>query len=250
MRVDILSLFPEMFPPVLGHSIVGRARKKGILQVCCHQLRDFSPDFRGRVDDTVFGGGKGMLLAAEPFARGIDEISAHLGWRPHILYMSPRGKVLSQQDAKRLAREPGLLILCGHYEGVDERLLEEYGVEEISVGDYVLTGGELPAMILTDAVSRMLPGVLSEEVCFTEESHYSGLLEYPQYTRPEVWRGRPVPEVLLSGHHENIRKWRRGQALAITRQNRPDLWERLELTKEDRKLLETLDETPEFKFFV
>ena len=157
MRVDILTLFPEMFPPVLAHSIVGRARKKGLLQVCCHQLRDFSPDARGRVDDTVFGGGKGMLLMAEPFARGIDRIREHLGWQPHILYMSPRGKVLSQEDAKRLAKEPGLLLLCGHYEGVDQRLLDEYGAEEISVGDYVLTGGELPAMILTDAVSRMLP---------------------------------------------------------------------------------------------
>ena len=244
MRVDILTLFPEMFPPVLAHSIVGRARKKGLLQVCCHQLRDFSPDARGRVDDTVFGGGKGMLLMAEPFARGIDRIREHLGWQPHILYMS-RGKVLSQEDAKRLAKEPGLLLLCGHYEGVDQRLLDEYGAEEISVGDYVLTGGELPAMILTDAVSRMLPGVLSEEACFTEESHYSGLLEYPQYTRPEVWRGRPVPEVLLSGHHGNIAKWRRAQALAVTKNNRPDLWERAKLTKEDKKLLQTLEETPD-----
>lgn len=245
MRVDILTLFPEMFPPVLSHSIVGRARKKGLLQVCCHQLRDFSPDARGRVDDTVFGGGKGMLLMAEPFARGIDRIREHLGWQPHILYMSPRGKVLSQEDAKRLAKEPGLLLLCGHYEGVDQRLLDEYGAEEISVGDYVLTGGELPAMILTDAVSRMLPGVLSEEACFTEESHYSGLLEYPQYTRPEVWRGRPVPEVLLSGHHGNIAKWRRAQALAVTKNNRPDLLERAKLTKEDKKLLQTLEETPD-----
>lgn len=245
MRVDILTLFPEMFPPVLAHSIVGRARKKGLLQVCCHQLRDFSPDARGRVDDTVFGGGKGMLLMAEPFARGIDRIREHLGWQPHILYMSPRGKVLSQEDAKRLAKEPGLLLLCGHYEGVDQRLLDEYGAEEISVGDYVLTGGELPAMILTDAVSRMLPGVLSEEACFTEESHYSGLLEYPQYTRPKVWRGRPVPEVLLSGHHGNIAKWRRAQALAVTKNNRPDLWERAKLTKEDKKLLQTLEETPD-----
>ena len=245
MRVDILTLFPEMFPPVLAHSIVGRARKKGLLQVCCHQLRDFSPDARGRVDDTVFGGGKGMLLMAEPFARGIDRIREHLGWQPHILYMSPRGKVLSQEDAKRLAKEPGLLLLCGHYEGVDQRLLDEYGAEEISVGDYVLTGGELPAMILTDAVSRMLPGVLSEEACFTEESHYSGLLEYPQYTRPEVWHGRPVPEVLLSGHHGNIAKWRRAQALAVTKSNRPDLWERAKLTKEDKKLLQTLEETPD-----
>ena len=213
MRVDILTLFPEMFPPVLGHSIIGRARKKGLLQVCCHQLRDFSPDPRGRVDDTVFGGGKGMLLAAEPFARGIDQLRAHLGWQPHILYMSPRGKVLAQEDAKRLAQEPGLVLLCGHYEGVDQRLLDEYQVEEISIGDYVLTGGELPAMILTDAVARMLPGVLSEEACFTEESHYAGLLEYPQYTRP--------------------------------RRNRPDLWAQAELSKEDKKLLEKLDKTPE-----
>lgn len=241
MRVDIFTLFPEMFPPVLGHSIVGRARRKGLLQVCCHQLREFSPDSRGRVDDTVFGGGKGMLLMAEPFARGIDELCEHLGQRPHILYMSPRGKVLTQADAKRLAAEPGLVLLCGHYEGVDQRLLDEYQAEEISVGDYVLTGGELPAMILTDAVARMLPGVLSEEACFTEESHYSGVLEYPQYTRPEVWRDRAVPEVLLSGHHGNVERWRRTQALELTRRVRPDLWERLELSAQDKKLLEKLE---------
>ena len=225
MRVDILTLFPEMFPPVLGHSIIGRARKKGLLQVCCHQLRDFSPDARGRVDDTVFGGGKGMLLAAEPFARGIDQLRAHLGWQPHILYMSPRGKVLAQEDAKRLAQEPGLVLLCGHYEGVDQRLLDEYQVEEISIGDYVLTGGELPAMILTDAVARMLPGVLSEEACFTEESHYAGLLEYPQYTRPEVWEGRAVPPVLLEGNHQKIDAWRGQQSRERTRLRRPELYE-------------------------
>ena len=170
MRVDIFTLFPEMFPPVLGHSIVGRARRKGLLQVCCHQLREFSPDSRGRVDDTVFGGGKGMLLMAEPFARGIDELCEHLGQRPHILYMSPRGKVLTQADAKRLAAEPGLVLLCGHYEGVDQRLLDEYQAEEISVGDYVLTGGELPAMILTDAVARMLDGGIRPDgiVCMND----------------------------------------------------------------------------------
>ncbi len=150
--------------------------------------------------------------------------------------------MLDQEDAKRLSREEGLLILCGHYEGIDQRVLEEYGVEEISVGDYVLTGGELPAMILTDAVSRMLPGVLAEEACFTQESHYSGLLEYPQYTRPEVWRGRSVPEVLLSGHHENVRKWRRAQSLQVTRTNRPDLFSQVKLTKEDEKLLENIGE--------
>ena len=189
MCIDIITLFPEMFPMVLENSIVGRARKRGHLQVVCHQLRDFSPDRRGRVDDTVFGGGKGMLLCAEPFARGLDAIKEHLGAMPHIIYMSPRGRVLSQRKARELAEMPGLILLCGHYEGVDQRLLDEYGVEEISIGDYVLTGGELPAMILTDAVSRMLPGVL------------------------------------LSGHHGNIEKWRRETSIAVTRSNRPDLYD-------------------------
>ena len=226
MRIDILTLFPEMLAPALDHSIIGRARKKGLLQVCCHQLRDFAQDRGGRVDDTVFGGGKGMLLAAEPLARGIDALAEHLGFLPHILYMSPRGPVLTQEKARQLAQLPGLLLLCGHYEGVDQRLLDEYQAEEISIGDYVLTGGELPAAILTDAVSRMLPGVLSDQACFTEESHFSGLLEYPQYTRPEVLRGRPVPPVLLSGHHGNIAKWRREESLSVTKKNRPDLYAR------------------------
>lgn len=228
MRIDILTLFPEMFPPVLDNSIVGRARRRGHLQVVCHQLRDFSPDRRGRVDDTVFGGGKGMLLTAEPFARGLEAIREHLGGMPHIIYMSPRGRVLDQRRVRDLAEMPGLVLLCGHYEGVDQRLLDEYVAEELSVGDYVLTGGELPAMILTDAVSRMLPGVLSADVCFEEESHYSGLLEYPQYTRPEVWRGRQVPPVLLSGHHGNIARWRLEQSLAITERTRPDMMDRYE----------------------
>ena len=225
MRLDIFTLFPEMFPAVLGHSIVGRARRRGHLQLCVHQLRDFSPDPRGRVDGTVFGGGKGMLLAAEPFSQGLDQLGEHLGLRPHILYMSPRGPVLNQKTARRLAEKPALAILCGHYEGVDQRLLDEYEVEEVSIGDYVLTGGELPAMILADAVSRMLPGVLADESCFTDESHFSGLLEYPQYTRPEVWRGRAAPEVLLSGHHGKIEAWRREQSLAVTQRNRPDLYQ-------------------------
>ncbi len=223
MRMDIFTLFPEVFPPVLGSSIIGRARRRGFLQICCHQLRDFSPDRRGRVDDTVFGGGKGMLLSAEPFARGLDALEEHLGAMPKVIYLSPRGKVLNQQMARELAALPGLALLCGHYEGVDQRVLDEYGVEEVSIGDYVLTGGELPAMILADTVSRMLPGVLSSAACFTEESHYAGLLEYPQYTRPEVWRGRAVPPVLLSGHHGNISAWRRAESLAITEKNRPDL---------------------------
>ena len=223
MRVDIISLFPQMLAPALGESIIGRARRRGRLQICCHQLRDFSTDRRGRVDDATFGGGKGMLLMAEPFARGIDAVREHLGLRPHTIYMSPRGKVLTQGRARELAKLESIIILCGHYEGVDQRLLDEYEAEEISIGDYVLTGGELPAIILTDAVSRMLPGVLSEDSCFEEESHYSGLLEYPQYTRPKVWRGRETPRVLMSGDHGKIAKWRHEEALSITKRNRPDL---------------------------
>ena len=228
IRIDIATLFPEMCEAVLSTSIIGRARKAGKLTIHCHNIRDYTLDKHNRVDDCTYGGGKGMLLQAEPFARGIDALTEHLGWRPHILYMSPRGRVLTQEKAKELAKEPGLILLCGHYEGVDQRLLDEYAIEELSIGDYVLTGGELPAMLCVDAVSRMLPGVLSDTACFTEESHFSGLLEYPQYTRPEVWRGRPVPEVLLSGHHGNIQKWRREEAVKITGENRPDLLRRWE----------------------
>ena len=191
-----------------------------------------------RVDDCTFGGGKGMLLMADPIAKAFDSVVEHTGVKPHILYMSPRGRVLNQEMVKELAKHESLIILCGHYEGVDSRVLEEYDVEEVSIGDFVLTGGELPAVILTDAVSRMLPGVLSEDVCFEEESHFDGLLEYPQYTRPSEWRGRKVPDVLLSGHHDNVRKWRRVESLKVTRKMRPDLFEKVQLTKEDRRLLE------------
>lgn len=238
MRIDIITLFPEMIESSLGESIVGRARAKGYLEICCHQLRDFSKISHNKVDDTLFGGGKGMLLMAEPIANAIDSIEEHISTKSHVVYMSPRGKVLTQNKAKELSKKESLTIICGHYEGVDERLLEEYNAEEISVGDYVLTGGELPAVILTDAVSRMLDGVLSGEESFTEESHFSGLLEYPQYTRPDTWRDREVPEVLKSGHHENIRKWRREKSLKLTKDVRPDMFEKIELTKEDKKLLE------------
>ena len=175
---------------------------------------------------------------ADPIAKAFDSVVEHTGVKPHILYMSPRGRVLNQEMVKELAKHESLIILCGHYEGVDSRVLEEYDVEEVSIGDFVLTGGELPAVILTDAVSRMLPGVLSEDVCFEEESHFDGLLEYPQYTRPSEWRGRKVPDVLLSGHHDNVRKWRRVESLKVTRKMRPDLFEKVQLTKEDRRLLE------------
>jgi len=238
MRIDIVTLFPEMCEHLLAESIIGRARTRGHLQVCCHQLRNHGEGVHKRVDDCTFGGGKGMLLMADPIAAAFDAITEHNGVKPHILYMSPRGRVLNQAMVKDLAKHESLVLLCGHYEGVDARVLEEYDVEEVSIGDFVLTGGELPAVILTDAVARMLPGVLSEDVCFEEESHFDGLLEYPQYTRPANWRGRTVPEVLLSGHHEKIRKWRRGESLKITRKMRPDLFQKVQLTKEDRRLLE------------
>ena len=240
MRIDILTLFPEMCEAVMGESIIGRARKKGVLQVFCHQFRDFAGNKHNRVDDTIFGGGMGMLLMAEPIAACLDDLYEQLGKRPHTVYMSPQGKTLTQARVKELASMENLVILCGHYEGVDERVLEEYVDEEISLGDFVLTGGEIPALALADSVSRLVPGMLSAEECFEEESHYNGLLEYPQYTRPAVWRGKEVPEVLLSGHHANIRRWRHQQSLLRTAQKRPELLEKADLTEEDRMFLEEM----------
>ncbi len=240
MRIDLLTLFPEMCETVMAESIIGRARKKGALQVCCHQIRDFAFDKHSRVDDTLFGGGMGMLLMAEPIAACMDDLIEHLGRKPHSIYMSPQGSVLNQEKVKELAQYENLMILCGHYEGVDERVLEAYIDEQISIGDYVLTGGELPALALADAVSRMIPGVLSDDICFEEESHFDGLLEYPQYTRPANWRGREVPGLLLTGHHANIARWRHEQSLLRTAKWRPDLLETANLTEKDRQFLEKM----------
>lgn len=242
MRIDFLTLFPEMCETVMAESIIGRARKKGALQVCCHDLRAFGRGKHQQVDDTPFGGGKGMLMMAEPIANCIDSLTAHLGKKPHVIYLSPLGQVLNQQRVRELAQMDEIALLCGHYEGVDERLLDKYVDEQISLGDFVLTGGELPALAVADAVSRMIDGVLSDAACFEEESHYSGLLEYPQYTRPAVWRGMEVPPVLLSGHHENIAKWRLGQQLLRTKNRRPDMMEKRELTKEEAALLEKTEQ--------
>ena len=241
MRIDILTLFPEMCETVMAESIIGRARKRGAVQVCCHQIRDFAYDKHNRVDDTLFGGGMGMLMMAEPIALCMDDLVEQLGKKPHVLYMSPQGSVLSQEKVKELAMYENIAILCGHYEGVDERVLEAYVDEEISIGDYVLTGGELPALVVADAVCRMKDGVLSNDVCFEEESHDTGLLEYPQYTRPATWRGRSVPPVLLSGNHAAIAKWRREQSLLRTLHKRPDLLAAAELTKQDKKYLVSLE---------
>ncbi len=226
MNITIATLFPEMCEAVLGESIVGRARKAGKIEVNCRQIREYTQDKHRRVDDTPYGGGMGMVMQCEPIYNCYKAVCEELGTKPHTIYMSPKGKIFDQKKAVELSKMDNILIICGHYEGVDQRVIDKIVDEEISVGDYVLTGGELPAMVLADAVARMCPGVLSDDVCFTDESIYSGLLEYPQYTRPEVWEDMPVPPVLLTGHHANINKWRHEQSLEITAERRPDLLEK------------------------
>ena len=225
MRIDIMTLFPKMCDTVLGESILGRAQKSGRVEFVTHQIRDYSTDKHNRVDDAPYGGGMGMIMQPQPIYDCFTAVCEALGKRPHLIYLSPQGKTLTQQRVKELAQLDNLVLLCGHYEGVDERVLEELVDEEISIGDYVLTGGELPALVLCDAVARMLPGVLSSNACFTEESHFSGLLEHAQYTRPPEWHGRKVPEILLSGHHGNIDAFRKEDALRRTKEKRPELLE-------------------------
>ena len=244
MRIDIVTLFPEMCASVMDESIIGRARKKGCLQICFHQLRDYAYDKHQRVDDCPFGGGKGMLLKPEPIGECFDALREHLGVKPHIIYMSPKGTVLNQEKVKELSKKSNIAILCGHYEGVDERIIEEYVDEEISCGDYVLTGGEMPAIILADAVSRMIDGVLAEDVCFTDESHFNGLLEHPQYTRPALWHGMEVPKTLVSGDHAKVEKWKHQEALKRTAELRPDMLDQLELSKSDQLFLKSLGIMP------
>ena len=228
MRFDILTLFPAMVESVLSESIIGRAQKNGILEVHAHNIRDYSENKHRRVDDTPYGGGRGMLMAAPPVWNCWQAVqaSATAGEQVRTIYLSPRGKTFSQKDAQRLAEYDRLILLCGHYEGIDQRAVDAVADEEISIGDYVLTGGELPACILADSIGRLIDGVLPEAECHEKESFEKELLEYPQYTRPEGFRGERVPEVLLSGHHENIDKWRLEQAEEITRQRRPDLYEK------------------------
>ncbi len=227
MRFDIMTLFPELVEYVLQESIIGRAQKNGAITVKAHNIRDYSTDKHRRVDDTPYGGGKGMLMMAPPIydcyeaIRKDSEVSE--GSKRRVIYMSPQGKVLTQKKAAELACYDQLIILCGHYEGVDYRIIDEIVDEEISIGDYVLTGGEIPACILVDAVARLTDGVLADKECFEKESFSDGLLEYPQYTRPFEFHGVCVPEVLISGHHENIDKWREQRALELTRQKRPEL---------------------------
>ena len=226
MKYHVLTLFPEMIENAVNTSITGRAAKKGTISLDTVNIRDFSVNKHMRVDDYPYGGGAGMVMEPEPVYqawKSVADSRENGEKKPRCIYLTPQGKVLNQTFVEELAMEEELILLCGHYEGIDERVLEEVVTDYVSIGDYVLTGGELPAMLLTDAVARMLPGVLSEEACFTEESHYSGLLEYPQYTRPPVWHGMQVPAVLSSGHHANIQKWQREQSLRVTAQKRPDL---------------------------
>lgn len=237
MKISILTLFPEMCNAYLSESIIGRARISGKVQIECVDIRDYTKDKHRRVDDTPYGGGMGMIMQVDPVYDCFQAICEKDGAVPHLIYLTPQGKTLTQKRVVELSKLDNIALLCGHYEGIDERVIEELQPEEISVGDYVLTGGELPALILADSISRMLPGVLSNDECFEEESHFNSLLEYPQYTRPYEWRGRKVPDVLLTGHHANVDKWRREQSLKRTAERRPDMLEKADLTKEDRKYL-------------
>jgi tRNA (guanine37-N1)-methyltransferase len=240
MRIDVLTLFPEMFPGVFGSSILGKARERGLVTLSTVNFRDFSGNKHGSVDDTPYGGGGGMVLKPEPIFRAVESLPRDpAAKRPRILLMCPQGEPFSQRKARELAQEDHLIVICGHYEGYDERIREHLVTDELSIGDYVLTGGELPAMVVIDAVVRLLPGVLGNEQSAADDSFSGGLLEYPHYTRPAEIRGWKVPDVLLSGNHAEIAKWRRRQALERTALRRPDLLAGAELTPQERDWAES-----------
>ncbi|MDO4262444.1 MAG: tRNA (guanosine(37)-N1)-methyltransferase TrmD [Eubacteriales bacterium] len=243
MNFHVLTLFPDMIRDGFETSITGKAVEKGLLTLETVNIRDFSVNKHNRVDDYPYGGGAGMVMQAEPVCLAYESVASRLPKKPKVLYMSPQGRRFDQAMAQELAEEEELVLLCGHYEGIDERVLEEIVDEEVSIGDYVLTGGELAALVIMDAVSRMVGGVLHNEESAQFDSFHDNLLEYPQYSRPEVWRGKAVPPILLSGHHANVEKWRREQSLLRTRMRRPDLLEGAALTKQDRRFLRELDQS-------
>ena len=245
MNYYVMTLFPEMIENGMHTSIIGRAMAKGLLTLQTINIRDFSIRGDGRIDDYPYGGGAGMVMQAEPVYRAYTDLAARIGRRPRLVYLTPQGKTFTQQMAKELALEEDLVFLCGHYEGIDERVLDEIATDYISIGDYVLTGGELPSMVLMDSISRMVPGVLSNQESGETESFSGSLLEYPQYSRPEVWHDTATPPVLMSGHHANVERWRRDQSLYRTLKHRPDLLDGVELDKKDRKFLrELLEKEP------
>lgn len=245
MKINIMTLFPEMCENVLSESIIGRAREKGYVEINCINIRDYTLDKHRRVDDAPYGGGMGMLMQTQPIADCYKAICEKSANKNHLIYMSPCGEVLTQKKVKELATLDEITILCGHYEGIDQRVIDTLVDEQISIGDYVLTGGELPALVLADSISRMLPGVLPNDEAKELESHYNGLLEYPQYTRPYEWNGLKVPDVLISGHHGNVDKWRREQSLIMTAKYRPDMLEKADITEKEREFLEKLKKTVE-----
>ena len=234
MNFHILTLFPEMVMDGLNTSIIGRAQSKGLLSVEAINIRDFAEDKHNRVDDYTYGGGAGMLMQAGPVYGAYQSVVEKAKSKPRVIYLSPQGETFSQAKAEELAKEEELIFLCGHYEGIDERVLEEIVTDYVSIGDYVLTGGELPAMVMIDAISRLIPGVLHNDVSAEFESFQDNLLEYPQYTRPEEWHGKKVPEILLSGHHANVEKWRREQSIIRTAERRPDLLEKANLSQKEK----------------
>ena len=242
MNFYVLTLFPEMIEQGMSHSVMGRAVKEGIIRISAVNIRDFTRDRLNHVDDYPYGGGSGMVMQAEPVYEAYKSLSAKTAPGTRVVYMTPQGKPFTQEKAAELSREEDLILLCGHYEGIDERVVEEIVTDEISMGDFILSGGEIPAMAVMDAVARLIPGVLGNGDSSLEESFSGGLLEYPQYTRPPEFLGRKAPEVLLSGHHANVEKWRREQAILRTAKKRPELLKKADLSREERKLLETGEE--------
>ncbi len=242
MNFYVMTLFPEMIENGMNTSITGRAITKGLLSLETVNIRDYSETGNGRIDDYPYGGGAGMVMQAEPVCRAYENLVERIGARPRLIYLTPQGKVFDQAMAEDFAQEENLIFLCGHYEGIDERVLEGIATDFVSIGDYVLTGGELPAMVMMDSISRMVPGVLSNQESGQFESFQGNLLEYPQYSRPAVWRGKEVPEVLLSGHHGNVDRWRRDQSIIRTLRSRPELLQKVEFDKKDRKFLRALIE--------
>ncbi len=248
MRFDILTLFPASIDAIMQESILGRAQKKGLIEIHAHQIRDYTANRQNQVDDYPYGGGRGAIMQCDPLYRCWEAVCDEASAPVHTIYLSPCGSVFTQDKARALCRHENIILVCGHYEGIDQRFIDECVDEEISIGDFVLTGGELPAMCVADAVCRLVPGVLGGEECFTDESHWSGLLEYPQYSRPDVWHGLHVPEVLLGGNHQLVARWRKKQSILRTMRARPDLFAQLRFpfkTRAERKFVAELEEEDE-----